>query len=167
MAPLAPEKNIVPLNVLPPSRGMMLSITPPVSASPRPPDVVRTTSCEPATFETAAFELAPAHPVLMPSWSVRESDARAPWMKPAMPPLPPVMPPESPVVRPTVKPGMSAWMPLAPRDDGMAVRTSRSSDGLHARALDVHDGRLAGDRDRLFEAADAQVGVDRGHEVAA
>ena len=88
----------MPLNWLPPSRGMMLSITPPVSASPNPPDVVITTSCAPATFETAAFEFAPAHPVLMPSWSVRESDARAPWMKPAIPPLPPVMPPASPLV---------------------------------------------------------------------
>ena len=84
------------------------------------------TSCDPATLETAALELAPAHPVLMPSWSVRESDARAPWMKPAMPPLPPVMPPASPGVAPTVKPGMSAWMPLALRDDGMAVSTSLS-----------------------------------------
>ena len=41
---------------------------------------VVTISCEPATFETAAFELAPAHPVLMPSCRVRESDGRAPWM---------------------------------------------------------------------------------------
>ena len=40
-------------------------------------------------------------------------------------------------------------------------------DGLHARALHVDDRRLAGDGDRLFEAADAQVGVDRGDEVAA
>ena len=78
MLPLAPEYANVPLNVLPPSRGMMLSMTPPVSASPSPPDVVITTSCEPATFETAAFEFAPAHPVLMPSCSVRESEARAP-----------------------------------------------------------------------------------------
>ena len=78
MEPFAPDMKNVPLNVLPPSRGMTFRITPAVSASPNPPDVVRTTSCEPATLEMAAFELAPAHPVLMPSWSVRESEARAP-----------------------------------------------------------------------------------------
>jgi hypothetical protein len=68
----------VPLNVLPPSRGMTFRTAPAVSASPSPPDVVKTISCEPATFEMAAFEFAPAQPVLMPSWSVRESEARAP-----------------------------------------------------------------------------------------
>jgi len=30
--------------------------------------------------------------------------------------------------------------------------------------LDVDDWRLAGDGDRFLERADAQVGVDRGHE---
>ena len=39
-----------PLKVLPPSRGMTLRITPAVSASPRPPEVLSTTSCAPATF---------------------------------------------------------------------------------------------------------------------
>ena len=58
-------------------------------------------------------------------------------------------------------------MPLALRDDGIAVRTSLSTIGLHARALDVDDWRLAGDGDRLFEVADPQVAVDRGDEVAA
>jgi hypothetical protein len=108
MAPVAPDRNTVPLKVLPPSRGMMFRTAPPVSASPNPPDVVSTVSCAPATLDTAAFELAPAHPVLMPSCSVRESDARAPWMKPVMPPLPPVMPPESPLVSPTTIPGTRA-----------------------------------------------------------
>ena len=125
---------------------------------------VITTSCEPATFETAAFELAPAHPVLMPSCSVRESEARAPCMLPAVPPVPPVMPPESPLV---LIPGTSAWMPVAFLDVGIAAMTSRSMIGLHPRALDVDDRRFAGDRDRLFERADSQIGVDRGDEVAA
>ena len=39
-------------------------------------------------------------------------------------------------------------------------------DVLHARALDVHDRRFAGDRDGLFERADSQLGADRGDEVA-
>ena len=56
---------------------------------------------------------------------------------------------------------------MAPRDVGIAASTSLSMIVLHARALDVDDRRLAGDRDRLFERADAQVGVDRGDEVAA
>jgi hypothetical protein len=74
---------------------MMFSITPPVSASPS-----RRTSSAPFParrhVRDGGVRVGAAHPVLMPSCSVRESEARAPWMKPAMPPLPPVMPPESP-----------------------------------------------------------------------
>ena len=40
-------------------------------------------------------------------------------------------------------------------------------DGLHARALDVDDGRFASDCDRLFERADSQLDADGGDEVAA
>ena len=69
MAPFAPEKMNDPLKVLLPSRGMTLRTTPAVSASPRPPEVVTTTSCAltvlPAMFPPPA--LPPAHPVLMPS----------------------------------------------------------------------------------------------------
>ena len=39
-------------------------------------------------------------------------------------------------------------------------------DALLTRALDVDDGRLAGDPDRFLEAADAQVGIDAGREGA-
>ena len=51
-----------------PSRGMTLKITPPVSASPRPPDVVITTSCAPATCGMfPPPPPLPAQPMLMPS----------------------------------------------------------------------------------------------------
>ena len=121
------------------------------------------TSCAPATFETAALEFAPAHPVLMPSWSVRESDARAPWIKPAIPPLPPVMPPASPLLLIPGNQGLNAGG-AARRGDGR--QDIAVDDGLDARALHVHDRRFAGNGDRLFEVADAQVAVDRGDEVA-
>src|SRR4030095_9317297 len=94
----APEYATVPLNVLPPSRGTTLRTTPAVSASPVPPDVLMTISCEPATFTTAAFEFAPAHPMLRPSDRVRESDGRPPCMLEAPPPVPHARPPVSPVV---------------------------------------------------------------------
>src|ERR1700720_2057634 len=122
MLPLAPEATKLPLYVFPPSREMTLKTTPAVSASPRPPDVLVTTSCEPATLTTAAFEFAPAHPMLRPSDRVRESDGRPPWMLPAPPPVPPVMPPESPSA--TI-PGINDWMPLAFLEGGMDARRSR------------------------------------------
>src|SRR6185503_10749346 len=106
---LAPENSNVPLNVLPPSRGTTLRTTPAVSASPRPPDVLITISCDPATFTTAAFEFAPAHPMLRPSESVRESDGRPPCRLEAPPPVPALMPPLSPVV---AAPGMIAIRPV-------------------------------------------------------
>src|SRR5712691_1720155 len=118
---LDPENTTVPLNVLPPSRGMTFRTTPAVSASPRPPEVLSTTSCAPATFMTAAFEFAPAHPMLRPSDRVRESDGRPPCMVEALPPVPPVMPPESPKV---LIPGITAWMPVAFLEVGMAARMS-------------------------------------------
>ena len=84
-------------------------------------------------------------------------------MKPAMPPLPPVMPPESPLAAHARDERLDAVGAARRRDGRQDVAVD---DGLHARALDVHDRRFAGDRHRLFEAADAEVGVDRGHEVA-
>ena len=80
-----------------------------------------TTSCEPATFTTAAFEFAPAQPMLRPSDNVRESDGRPPCMLEAPPPVPPVMPPESPVV---AMPGINAWMPVAFLEVGIDARIS-------------------------------------------
>ena len=85
-------------------------------------------------------------------------------MKPAIPPLPPVMPPESPLAAHARD---HAWMPLAFREDGMAVEDVAVDDGLHPRALHVDDRRLAGDGDCFFQAADAHIGVDRRDEVAA
>src|SRR5712671_1931673 len=122
MLPLAPEYSTMPLNLLPPSRGTTLRTTPAVSASPRPPDVLVTTSCAPATFTTAAFEFAPAHPMLRPSDRVRESDGRPPCRLDAPPPVPPVIPPESPLV---AIPGINAWRPVAFLEVGMAEMTSR------------------------------------------
>ncbi len=121
MLPLAPLYATRPLKVLPPSRGMTLKTTPAVSASPSPPDMLTTISCEPATFTTAAFEFAPAHPMLRPSDRVRESDGRPPCKLEAPPPVPPVMPPESPLV--TI-PGMIAMMPVAFLEVGIAEITS-------------------------------------------
>jgi len=49
--PPVPEMYALPAIVLPPLFGTMLSDGPPTSASPRPPDVVVTTSC---AFEMSA-----------------------------------------------------------------------------------------------------------------
>src|SRR5204862_7326395 len=104
-------------NVLPASRGMTLGITPEVSASPSPPEVLSTTSCAPATFGVLPPPaLPPAQPVLLPSVYVRESLARPPWIAPAAPVIGPLMPPESELV---LRPGTSAGMPAALREPGM------------------------------------------------
>ena len=52
------------------------------------------------------------------------------------------------------------------RPAGMASITSCVEHALLRGALHVDDRRLAGDRDRLLERADAHVGVDRGDEGA-
>ena len=119
---------------------MTLKTTPAVSASPRPPDVLVTTSCEPATFTTAAFEFAPAHPMLRPSDRVRESDGRPPCMLPAPPPVPPVMPPESPSSDHPRNQRLDAGGVSRGRDGRQDVPVHRA---LHLRALDVDDRRLA------------------------
>ena len=74
------------------------------------------------------------------------------------------MPPESP---PVLMPGIKAWMPLAFRDDGIAASTSRST-MVCTRALCTS---TIGDSPVTVivssSVADAQLGVDRGDEVAA
>jgi hypothetical protein len=58
----------------------------------------------------------------------------------------------------------------AQRGPGSARREDVEDRAIHdllpRRALEVNHRRLAGDRDRLFEPADAQVGVDAGVERA-
>src|SRR2546425_10654760 len=106
---------MAPLNVLPPSRGIALRVTPDVSASPSPPEVLSTSSCAAATFTMFPHwpPPPPAHPIFRPSLYVRESLPRPPWIDPAEPP-PPLMPPESPLL---LIPGINAWMPPADRED--------------------------------------------------
>src|SRR5262247_1486814 len=77
---LTPDRYACPLKVLPPLFGTMLSVGPPTSASPRPPDVVVTTSC---AFEMSAtyVDTPPpfsAAPVFRPSTCMRPSFERPP-----------------------------------------------------------------------------------------
>src|SRR5919201_4301873 len=97
---LTPDRYTWPLNVLPPDFGTMLSVGPPTSASPRPPDVVVTTSC--ALLMSATYVDTPpplrAAPVFRPSTCMRPSLLRPPappktvicgvtWMSVGPPPI--------------------------------------------------------------------------------
>ena len=122
-----------------------------------------TISCAPATFTTAAFEFAPAQPMLRPSDSVRESDGRPPCMLDAPPPVPPVMPPESPLV---AIPGMIAMMPVAFLEVGIAAMMSLfivvCTFALWTSTIGVSPVTVI----VFCERADFQIGVDRRDERA-
>jgi hypothetical protein len=71
-----------PKNRFPPVFGMMFKLMPPVSASPRPPDNVNCSSCEPAVSMMYPDTPPPlnAAPTLRPSTCTRPSLPRPPWL---------------------------------------------------------------------------------------
>src|SRR5689334_21215419 len=156
---VTPERYAAPLIELPPLLGMMLSVGPPTSTSPNPPDVVVTTSCAfemSATYVDTPLPPSPA-PAFNPSTCMRPSLLRPP------------APPENRHLGCDLDVRRTA----ADRDDaGNQQRRRRPRPcRRHARqqlatqrrltphALCVDDRRFAAHRDRLRDAANFHISV--------
>ena len=159
-----PETKNRPDMLLPPCFGTMFTVRPAVSASPSPPDVVIVTSCALPMSAVKFGGWFPPGGLLMfkPSTVTRDSTPRPPWIGKIG---------EHRTGADVVHVGLQPWncgqqVAVAADARQRAHRFVVERD-LPLRALNIDDRGFAGDGDRLLDAADTQLTIDRDDSAPA
>ena len=155
--------KIVPAILLPPSRGMKLMRTPPVADCASTLETSMANSAMPVAFGTAPPPQPPPIIVLSatPLTIMRWSDCRLPLNSSDATSCTTEPPTSGTLAPPRLTPGINTPVVNGFRALGMAASTSWSITAWRVVLCTSTIGDLAGDRDGLFERADAHVGVDR------